>query len=212
VRLPEVVIQLVTVSEWPAAPRDAVSGLLPFTKPSLSVSQGSTGVPDDRAEPLGARPHAPQDFDDPDVVFRELDSRHGVQSDPEIHAARGMRVQDCAITHHAPRMLTPDIIRSEVVPNSDGIALALEPEECRIPMTLIRAATLDADPCVCKWHTNIGDRLKVGVFHEIHVSSAHPKELTSQSDARRRRHFLSLPRRWLRTECQEAVRANNRVC
>jgi hypothetical protein len=47
-------------------------------------------------------------------------------------------------------MLTPDIIRSEVVANSDGSALALEPEEHRVPMTLVRAAPLDADFGVCE--------------------------------------------------------------
>jgi hypothetical protein len=42
-------------------------------------------------------------------------------------------------------MLTPDIIRSEVVASSDGSALALEPEERRVPVTLVRAAARDSD-------------------------------------------------------------------
>ena len=84
------------------------------------------------------------------VVFRELDNLDELHSDPKIQSACCVSVQDCAIAHHAPRMLTPDSIWSEVVADCDGSALALEPEERRVPMTLVRAAPLDADFGVCE--------------------------------------------------------------
>ena len=117
---------------------------------SVWSNQGFTGFLDDRPEPLWAHLHDPQHFEDPYVVFRELDSLHRLYPDSEIPSATRVSVQDCAIVHHAPRVLTPDIIRSEVVANSDGNALALEPEERRVPMALVRAAPRNADFGVCE--------------------------------------------------------------
>ena|ERR1017187_2915336 len=92
-----------------------------------------------------------------------------------------MRVQDCAVVRHAPRMLTPDTIRSEVVASSGGRALAIEPEERRVPVTLVPAAACDADFSVGEWRPCIGDQLKVRVFDEIHVHPTDANELISQS-------------------------------
>src|ERR1035437_9858458 len=90
-------------------------------------------------------------------------------------------------------MLPPDAIGSEVVTNCDGTAFALEPEECCVPVTLVRAAARDADSGIGEWRTCIGDHLKVRVFDEIHGHSTYAKKLASQSGARRCRHSPSLP-------------------
>ena len=89
--------------------------------------------------------------------------------------------------------MPPDVIRSEVVADSDGSALAFEPEERSVPVTFIRATARDVDFRVSEWRTSIGDHLKVRVFAEIYVYSTDAKELTSQSGARRCRHSPSLP-------------------
>jgi hypothetical protein len=139
------------------------------------------GFVEDRFEPRRILPEEPQNLRHTDVIFRELDGLRGLQSDSKIQPSSCVRVQDCAITHSAPRMLPPDSIGAEVEANSDGIALALEPEKCRIPMTLIPAATLDADFSVSKWRRCVGDHLKVRVFDEVYVYSTDAKELISQS-------------------------------
>jgi hypothetical protein len=84
------------------------------------------------------------------LVFREPDGLDGLHSNPKVQPACCVRVQDCAIAHHAPRMLAPDIVRSEVVVNSDGSAQALEPEDRRVPMTLVRTASADVYSVVCE--------------------------------------------------------------
>jgi hypothetical protein len=76
-------------------------------------------------------------------------------------------------------MLTPHVIRSKVVADSDGSALALEPEECCVPVTLVRAAARDSYFGSFEWRTCIGDHLKVRVFDEIYVRSTDAKELMS---------------------------------
>jgi hypothetical protein len=73
-------------------------------------------------------------------------------------------------------MLTLDTIRFEVVASSDGSGLVFEPEECRVPVTLVRAAARDSDSGARKWRTCIGDHLKVRIFDEIYVHSADAKE------------------------------------
>ena len=87
-------------------------------------------------------------------------------------------------------MLTPDIIRSEVVASGEGSALALEPEERRVPVTLVWAAARDADFGIVEWRTCIGDHLKVRVFDEIYVYSTYAEELMSQSRMVRKLRFL----------------------
>src|ERR1035437_1211554 len=69
-----------------------------------------------------------------------------------------------------------------------------EAEECRVPVTLVRAAARDADFGVSEWRTCIGYHLKVRVFDEIYVHSTDAKEPMSQSGPRRCRHSPSLPR------------------
>jgi hypothetical protein len=46
-------------------------------------------------------------FSQADVAFRELDTLDRLHSDPKTHQACGVRVQDCVVFQHAPRMLTP---------------------------------------------------------------------------------------------------------
>jgi hypothetical protein len=64
------------------------------------------------------------------------------------------------------------MIRSEAVANSNGGNLALAPEDRRVPITLVRAASLDADFGDCEYRTSFGDHLKVRFFDKIHIHSA----------------------------------------
>ena len=104
-----------------------------------------------------------------------------------------MGIQNCAVFHGAPGMLPPNPIRTEVVADRDRVALALQPKQGRVPVTLVGAAARDPDFDVREWLTCFGDQLNIGVIDKIHIHPADAKQLPSQSGARNSRHSPSLP-------------------
>jgi len=86
-----------------------------------------------------------------------------------------MGIQNCAVFHDAPGMLPPNPIRTEVVADSNRVALALEPQQSRVPVTLVRAAARDPDFDVREWLTCFGDQLNIGVIPSFPESTVHAR-------------------------------------